>query len=379
MLASVPPAVSSRDLLVGRNFDFYVGDAFARQKLITFVRPDNGIPFAMVGWPGMMGAVSGMNVNGLAIALNAGPSKMPDNIGTPVTLLARKVLQYASTIEDASRIIDSAQIFVSENIIVVSGSERRVVVFEKSPAHTARYETSDSIFVCSNHFQSPEYQNDVQNLLAQENTSTAYRYKRMIELAEEYFDGGVGEMARILRNTHGLQDAPIGLGSEMSINQLTAHHSVIFEPLKLRMWVACSPSQLGPYVSYDLNEIFAGKGYPAGSVHDPEYMLPADTLLHSRLYQQYLDFRIQTEEIRDAIQNPAPISEEYLEHYAQLNPLHYVTFLTLGDYYAKSGDCDRAITYYATGLDQPLPGKQDEMKLVEALCACAPEHPRCRE
>ncbi|MCK4639632.1 MAG: choloylglycine hydrolase, partial [Bacteroidales bacterium] len=42
-------------LIVGRNFDFYVGDEFAKNKIIMFVNPDNGYKFMMVTWAGMIG------------------------------------------------------------------------------------------------------------------------------------------------------------------------------------------------------------------------------------------------------------------------------------------------------------------------------------
>jgi len=42
-------------LIVGRNFDFYFGDDFARNKIVEFVAPDSGFKFAFVTWGGMIG------------------------------------------------------------------------------------------------------------------------------------------------------------------------------------------------------------------------------------------------------------------------------------------------------------------------------------
>jgi hypothetical protein len=378
LLASIPSDSSDERMLVGRNFDFYVGEAFAKQKLITFMKPDSGIPFAMIGWPGMMGAVSGMNINGLAVALNAGPSKTPSRIGTPVTILAREVLQYASSISEATEIIESAQIFVSENIIVASGDERRVVVFEKSPDRTVVYETTDSLLICSNHFQDPSWSDDVQNLNALENTSSGYRFDRMKELAAEDFHGDVQSLAHILRNTQGIQNQPLPMGSELSLNQLTAHHSVILDPIQHTLWVACSPSQLGPFLAYHLDDIFKQRGYPAARVEDSSLMLAADTLLQSQSYVDYRAFRSQTDEIYDAINRKRPLGEDYLGSYQKLNPMHYITYLSLGDYYAAKKDCERAVSFYEKGLQQMLPGKHDRVKLLERLCQCTTGDSRCK-
>lgn len=40
------------DLILGRNFDFYVGDDFAKNKIVLFVNPASGYKYASVTWPG---------------------------------------------------------------------------------------------------------------------------------------------------------------------------------------------------------------------------------------------------------------------------------------------------------------------------------------
>ncbi len=44
-------------LLIGRNFDFFVGDKFAEDKIVAFIRPDKGYKFAMITWGGFTGVV----------------------------------------------------------------------------------------------------------------------------------------------------------------------------------------------------------------------------------------------------------------------------------------------------------------------------------
>lgn len=61
-------------LIIGRNFDFYMGDKFAHNKLVSFYQLEQSYKFASVGWPGMIGVLSGMNETGLTVTINAAKS-----------------------------------------------------------------------------------------------------------------------------------------------------------------------------------------------------------------------------------------------------------------------------------------------------------------
>jgi predicted choloylglycine hydrolase len=102
-------------MIIGRNFDFYVNDDFAKNKIVLFCSPSQGHKFMSVTWGGFIGVVSGMNEKGLTVTINADKSKIPTSSATPVSLVAREILQYAENINQAVDIARKRKMFVSES------------------------------------------------------------------------------------------------------------------------------------------------------------------------------------------------------------------------------------------------------------------------
>lgn len=128
-------------LLIARNFDFYMGEEFAKNKLVLFEKPDSGYAYVSVTWPGMLGVVSGMNTEGLAVTINASKLEVPSSSATPISILVKSILQYASNIEEAETIAASFKTFVCESILVGSANDGRAVIIEKTPSAMDVYST----------------------------------------------------------------------------------------------------------------------------------------------------------------------------------------------------------------------------------------------
>lgn len=353
-------------LLIGRNFDFYVGDDFARNKLVSFYQPSDGYRFASVGWAGMTGVLSGMNEAGLTVTINAAKSTMPVSAAMPISLLVREILQYASTIEEAYIIAQKHKTFVAESLLIGSAKDGKAAIIEKSTDKIALFHSETNRIICTNHYQSNIFKEDTRN---KENIATSdspYRYARLNELLNKNIPVDASNAASILRNRFGKGGEEIGLTNEKAINQFIAHHSVIFEPAKRLMWVSTAPWQLGEYVAYDLNKIFADPT-DTGELFIDSLSLPADTFLDSPVYQQLLTYKNLANDIRHSISSRTPLDEVLLDKFIASNPEFYYSWQLVGDYYHSFGVEDKAILSWQTALTKEIPKEEERAALKEKI------------
>jgi hypothetical protein len=351
-------------LIIGRNFDFYVGDKFAEDKIIAFYKPDKGYRFMMVTWGGFTGVVSGMNDQGLTVTINAAKTEMPSGSATPVSLVAREILQYARNIQEAYDIAKKRKMFVSESFLIGSAQDNRAALIEKTPEELALYDPKGNEISCANHFQSRTLGASAANQEQLQESASPYRYVRLQELLQQNGKNTVEKTVAILRDQKGLKGADIGMGNEKALNQLIAHHSIVFEPKKLKVWVSTAPWQLGEFVAYDLNKVFAMKGLQTDhEICDSAGIIPADTFLQTDNYRRFRDFRA----LKAAIAEKKQVD---VERVIADNPQYYHAYVLAGDYCYKQKKYRKAKAYYEQALTKEIATKAEKDHITERIQQC---------
>jgi isopenicillin-N N-acyltransferase-like protein len=117
----------------GRNLDFPSFDIADRSTVILACRPAGRFAFVSIGWPGLIGVLSGMNEHGLCVANMevTRPLRLPSAM--PYTLLYRSVLERCRTTDEAIALLERTPRQSANNLMVMDAAGNRAVV-EITPA-----------------------------------------------------------------------------------------------------------------------------------------------------------------------------------------------------------------------------------------------------
>ncbi len=183
---------------------------------------------------------------------------------------------------------------------------------------------------------------------------------------KQFFDQT--KVASILRDTRGVGGKKIGYGNEMAINQLIAHHSVIFNPREQKFWVSTHPYQLGELVAYDANRIFA---MPEEMSRMPSIAgsIPADSLLFSDDYAGFMRYRQMCDTIKASIRGKVDwkIDPSFIERFERSNPEMYTVYRFLGDWYESQKEYPTAVRFWETALTKDIPRLSEKVYLEEQI------------
>lgn len=362
---------SNNNLILGRNFDFYVSDDFAKNVIVAHINPTTGHSFTYITWASFIGVASGINDQGLTVTINAAKSTYPTESAMPISLLAREILQYASNIDEAIAIAHKRKLFVSESIQIGSAQDNTSAIIEKTPDTLDVFRNNKSSIVCANHFQGELLGNTELNKNDMAESPSVYRQERCEELIQKRPNPSFIQIAEILRDRKGIGNEDIGNGNEKAMNQLISHHSIIFEPAKQILWVSTQPYQMGEYLAYSNYDFkpYDSLKISINSLEIDSLKIPADTFLFSQEYKNFKIFRERKTQLQtalfkgDTIYNFTSLAEELINN----NPNYYYGYMIVGDYYFEHNKKAEAIKFYKKSLEMEVEHRSSAIKIKKRI------------
>jgi isopenicillin-N N-acyltransferase like protein len=229
------------NLLFGRNLD-YPSLGYAHEySLVTIYRPSGKHAFAAIGFPGLVGCLSGINDAGLSLGVleiysaRDGIEKF-DARGTPYALCYRRVLEECTTVAEAEKLLRSMRRTTLTCLAICDKDS--AAVFEIAPNELVVRKPVDGLGACTNHFCTKE--------LRPEGEEKLFRSVERLETLEKCRMQAKMGVADIHKSLHAV------------CNKNTTMQTMVFEPATRKLYLAIGtcPASAGVLKELDLASLF---------------------------------------------------------------------------------------------------------------------------
>jgi predicted choloylglycine hydrolase len=222
-------------LVMGRNLDFISVGVLHHYNMVTVYHPNNGRSFAVVGWPGFIGAVSGMNSLGLTSAMLVSFNGGFSSERIPSTIAFRMLLERCGTVAEATALLEANRTAGPFNL-TLADAEGNMCVAELAHNHFATREPLSDILICTNRFHMGEYSE----------TPADYRASRLKSIVRN--NRGIFDMEEIKRAMRKVYLPLINLQCMLFLPEERVVH----------LAVGTMPAAKGEFRRIDLAKWFAG-------------------------------------------------------------------------------------------------------------------------
>jgi hypothetical protein len=229
--------------LLGRNLDYPSLDYIHEYSLVTVYRPKGKRAFVSVGFPGLVGCITGMNDAGLTVAVlevlaaRKGEVRF-DQKGIPYAMCFRTILEECATVEEAKKKLESLPRTTILNMVVAD--KKTVGTFEVTPSTVVFRPAEKGVCACTNHF------------------CTEVRPEKKINIANSYDRFDLLSAIRGEKNKVTINDVHERL-HEVNLGELTLQ-TMVFEPATLKLHVAFgeAPASRLPLRTLELGPLLKG-------------------------------------------------------------------------------------------------------------------------
>lgn len=209
-----PSRSASNQMIFGRNLDFPTMGYLHKYSLVTVVRPTGKHAFASIGFPGVIGALSGMNDAGLALAVLESYAANDNSLkfdaeGTPYALCFRRLLEECATVDEAEKLLRTMKRTTRISLAICDKTDS--AVFEITPKTIAVRRAENGVVPCTNHFRTKELATDTK----------CVRYSILEKCIDK--DAGKFDLASIAKKLDEVSQGPLTI------------HTMVFEPATLTL------------------------------------------------------------------------------------------------------------------------------------------------
>jgi isopenicillin-N N-acyltransferase like protein len=224
-------------VLFGRNFDFPPMGVLDKYGIVTVYRPKGKHAFVSIGFPGLLGVISGMNDAGLCVATldvygaKDGSAKF-DLSGKPMMFTFRRILEECKTVKEAHALLKRSKATTWMNLTVADADGG--MVFELTPKSVVPRKPDHNLLACTNHFRTD----------ALCTSKSCRRYASLIK-SRTYTKVGLDDLKTLMH----------------SANQKTwTIQTMIFEPSAMKLHVSLTdpPTSNKTFKTLDVKKLLAG-------------------------------------------------------------------------------------------------------------------------
>jgi dienelactone hydrolase/predicted choloylglycine hydrolase len=236
--------------------------------LLIVWEPPDGNAYAVLGWAGFLGCVSGMNAKGISIGEMGSSCKDENYAGIPMVFLLREALRQGGTLEEALNVFRKGPRTCGYNFIVSDGKIPDARAIEVTRNHMQEFGPGDKAENVGPHYCLPCCVRRVNHFVGEE---TAKTQRNGYDPREANPASWVGYdlIGHWLKQNHGQIDGPRMI--QLLRMYPPGHpclHQAVFCPTDLDIWVshAADPrkvpeagAQNQPFYRYNLKRLLAAE------------------------------------------------------------------------------------------------------------------------
>ncbi len=330
--------------------------------VVAFVKPASGIPFARVGWAGEVGAVTGVNAESIAVAVNpATVQEIRAGVAAePVALVARDVLESAHTLDEAVALVQAAKPLGAASFLVVDGKAAAWAVVERTPSKTTVVRAKGPVAI-GDVLTAGDLAKDAEN--ERQKRLRPSRLERLTELLARPPGNDAAAAAAVLRDRRGKGDTRLPFGSKAAIDDFGPGHVAIIDVTALTLWVGEGPGAAGAFRAFDLRHELGGEPPRAqGSA------LPAEAGTDAAAARAVLAARDELAEATRLLhRRQIAAAADRVERALALAPELPAAWKLAGDLKRLAGDAEGAQARYRRFLELGAPTREEEEEARSAL------------